>query len=479
MGTTEKMSPEELRAYMEDLVSRSKKAQKEFEINYLTNRSVDEVLRAIGMAFCDHAVELATEALGETGMGNLEGKLSKLDSAAKIQWAQCKGKNTIDYEDSPGEPGVRVLPKPMGVIGAVMPSTNPVATVIGNAMMVLKGRNSIIVAPHPASAAVSEHSVNILRDALKEVGAPQDLILGIEPKAASIEATSLMLSMCDCNLGTGGKGLVKAVYSSGKPGIGVGQGNCQELIDDDQTEEDLETIIPEAIACRTYDNGVPCTGTQTEHLPAWLEKRYLEIMREHKAYIITDEKEKAIIRDLVFPDNGKSGINRKVVGRLPYELGKMCGLDIPEDTSIILIKNDAWGDGDTLCREILCPIMRYTTYEKFEDAVARAIATLEEEGAGHSSCIRSRNDAHIEYAAKRIPVGRFHINQPTGGSADNGLDLTITVGGGTWGGNSISENICYYHLLNKTKVTTKLPNRRQFWDVSWDDFEPFDKLIEE
>lgn len=473
----EKMTSEQIREHVEDLVARSRKAQKIFERTFTTNHRVDEVLRAIGKAFCDNALELAGDAMKETGYGNLEDKLSKLTSAALIEWAQCKGKNTIEPYDSPTEPGVQIIPKPMGVISATMPSTNPVATIIGNAMMVLKGRNSIIIASHPASVNVSERSVELLRNALKEVGAPEDLILGISKEAASMEATGYLMTLCDCNLATGGKGMVKAVYSSGKPGIGVGQGNCQELIDDDQTAEDLKRIVPEVIGARNMDNGVPCACTQTDHVPEKLEDDYLRLMKENKAYIVNEE-EKAKIRDLVFP-NGETRINRDVVGRMPHDIGKMAGIDIPEGTPIILIKSQAWGDMDRLDGEILCPILRYTTYEKFEDAVDRAVMNLEYEGAGHTSCIQSRNEDHIKYAAMRVPTCRFHINQPTTGSADNGLDLSLTIGCGTWGGTSVPENICYYHLIQRTKVTRKLPNIHHFWDVDWDDFTPFEKLIPE
>lgn len=473
MEEKKKLRDEELQTYIEGLLSKAKVAQKTFERNYLTNRSVDEVLRAIGMATCANAEELCRDAIAETGMGNLKGKVQKLTSCALSQWATCKGQNTIDYEDCPNEPGVKRLPKPMGVIGAVMPSTNPVATIIGNSMMALKGRNAIIIAPHPKSVDVSEKLVNILRAALKEVGAPEDLIQTINSEAASIEATTLLVSSCDCNLATGGAAMVKACYSSGKPAIGVGQGNTQEIIDRGMTDEEWEQGVKDTIICRTFDNGVPCTGTQTDHVPVECEEMYLRLMKENKAYVVNEE-EKEKLRELAFP-GGRTAINRAIVGKLPHEIGKLAGIDVPEDASVILVKNQAWGDQDVLCREILCPIIRYTTYEVFEDAVARAVETLEVEGAGHSACIWSHDEEHIEYTAKRVPVGRFHINQPTQGKS-NGLIGSITVGCGTWGGSSVSENVTFRHLLNMTKVTTVVPNVRPRIDVSWDDFEPFNPL---
>ena len=153
-------------------------------------------------------------------------------------------------------------------------------------------------------------------------------------------------------------------------------------------------------------------------------------------------------------------------------------MEIPQEAKIILIPLQAWGEQDLLCREILCPIMRYTTYTRFEDAVDRAVETLYTEGAGHSSAIQSHNEEHIDYAAKRFPVGRFHVNQPTMG-VSNGITASPTIGCGSWGGNSISEYLIYRHLLNKTKVTGVVPNLRKANPATdWDDFTPFNKLAD-
>lgn len=461
----------QLTEYMEGLVVKGKAAQKKFEMEYTAQRPIDEVVRAIGLATCENAEELCREALGETGMGNLQGKIDKLKGAALIQWGMVRGKNTVEYEDCPGEPGVKYLPKPMGLIGCVMPSTNPVATIIGNAMMALKCRNAVIIAPHPASVKISVKMVNMLREALEKIGAPVDLIQCISIEAASIEATTKMLELCDCNIATGGAAMVKAVYSAGKPAFGVGQGNCQEILDRDITDEDLLDMVVRSIGNRSFDNGVPCTGDQTVHVPEEMEEKFVDLMGQNGAFVIRDDETIAKIRNVAFPDGGTM-INRKIVGKLPNQIGEMAGVDIPESAKIILLKNQAWGAQDVLCREILCPIMRYTTYNTFEEAVSRSVETLEVEGAGHSSSIWSHTQEHIEYAAKRIPVGRFHINQPTGG-CDNGLYQTITVGCGTWGGSLPSENLAYYHLMNKTKVTVRVPNIKTFMDASWDEYEPF------
>ena len=425
MEVREKVSNEDLQAYLKTLVEKSKVAQKQFERDYTKQRPIDEVVRAIGKAVCDNGKTLGEEAFAETGMGNVESKIAKLTNVALLQWVQMRGKNSVEYEDCPGEPGVKYLPKPMGVIGAVMPSTNPIATIIGNAMMALKCRNSIIILPHPASVKVSMKTVDIMRAALEEIGAPADLVQCIDGEYASIEATMQTLSMCDCNVATGGAAMVKSVYSVGKPAFGVGQGNCQEIIDRGMTDEEYERLVKLAIMNRTVDNGVPCGGEQTAHVPEELLDKYLGFMQKNGCFLVDNDDDIAKLRDAIFPGGGTS-INRKVVGKQPHEVGVMAGIEVPEDTKILLVKNQAWGTRDVLCREILFPIIRYTTYQKFEDAVDRAIENLEVEGKGHSSCIWSHDQEHIEYTAKRIPVGRFHINQPTAGY-NNGVSKTITI----------------------------------------------------
>lgn len=459
---------EHVKEYISQLVSTSRKAQKEFEWGWTTQRSIDEVCRAAGMVIMKNGSALAQEAVGETGMGNVEGKLLKLNSIALGQWNVMKGKQTVGFMEVPGEPGVRMLCKPLGVIGCVMPSTNPIATVIGNSMMALKCRNSVIIAPHPQSAKTSGAAVVLIRQALKEIGAPEDLVLCIDPSEASIEATSELLKQCDCNIATGGAGMVKAVYSSGRPAFGVGQGNCQVLMDTDVA--DYSAPAGAIINCRMWDGGVPCTGEQTVHIPEEREADFIAAMQAGGAYLFDKEDDINALRDLIFPNGGP--INRKVVGRTPYVVAQMLGKEIPENTTVLLVPNQHWGSQDALCREILFPIIRYTKYATFEEAVDHAIANLEKEGAGHSSSIWTSNEKHIEYAANLIPVGRFHVNQPTTG-ANNGIPPTITIGCGSWGNNSICENLEYYHLMNKTRVSVTLPNYRQMQPSDWNDFEPF------
>lgn len=465
---------DEIKAHIAELVEISSKSQKSFERDFVDQSSVDKVVRAIGKKIYDNGEVLAGGAIGETGMGNTRGKIIKLQSVALKQWNYMKGKKSVGYLDSkPDEPGVRIIAKPMGVIGCVMPSTNPIATAVGNAMMALKSRNAVIIAPHPGSATASTNTVNLMREALKEVGAPVDLIQCIDKEWASIDATSELLHQCDVNIATGGAGMVKAVYSSGRPAFGVGQGNCQDIVDD---FDDYDKLATETIANRAFDSGVPCTGDQTVIIPENKEEEYKAAVKKAGAYLIEDQETIEKLTKLIFP-NENGGINREVVGKSPAVLGKMINMEIPESYAVIVMKNQAKGNESMLCKEILCPIIRYTTYKNFDDAVEIALANLEYEGKGHSSAIWSHNQDHIDYAANLIPVGRFQINQPTLGSK-NAVPSSITIGCGSWGNNSISENLQFYHLLNMTRVSVALPNFRTGRYEDWDDYEIFNVITD-
>lgn len=451
--------------YVEELVKNAKAAQKAFERGYTDQRSVDEVIRAIGKAVYDRGDELAGEAVSETGMGDFEGKRRKLNSVALLQWNFMKGKKSVGVIDDTTFDGVNIVAKPLGVIGCVMPSTNPIATVIGNSMIALKCRNAVIISPHPASAHISSKVVDIMREGLKAIDAPVDLVQSVSPEYASIETTTQVLYQCDVNIGTGSAAMVKAVYSAGRPAFGVGQGNCQSVIDVDSPP--MATIAQWIVFNRSNDVGVPCTGEQFVHVPESRVEEFLEVMQQTGAYVIRDRETIDKYRELVFPNNGP--INRAVVGKTPHLLGKELGINIPEDTKVLLFNLQAKGTEDIFCKEILNPTIRYRIYTDFEEAVEAAIENLEFEGAGHSSAIWSNVQGHIDYAANLFPVGRLHINQGTGGGA-NGLPNSITIGCGSWGNNSISEYLQYYHLMNKTHVTTPLdkPTKRmepEDWDI--------------
>ena len=427
---------------------------------------MDEVVRAIALTIYNAKEELAPEVVEETGMGTVAYKITKMIATTTGQWNTMRGKASMGFIENPyDEPGVRVIAKPIGVVGSICPTTNPIITVVMNSMAAIKCRNAIIVAPHPKAKFVSQKAVNMIRAAFAKLGAPEDLIQIVAPDHCTIETTDELLAACDVNVATGGPGMVKSVYSCGKPGFGVGQGNTQEIICDDWT--DLETTCAAAVANRAWDLGVPCTGDQMIHISAKREADFLAAVEKGGAYIIDDPEVRAKLSAYVFPD-GKN-INRDVVGKTPQVVGKAIGIEVPEDRQVLLTKVVGQAQDDVLCKECLFPLMRYRTYETFEEAVDAACANLYMEGAGHNSSIWTNDEANIEYASMRMPVSRLQVNQVPLGK-NNGMPPTTTLGCGYWSGNSISENFEWYHLYQTTRVSTELPNKRLFKPEDWDDF---------
>ena len=456
----------EAKTYIAGLIQNARAAQKEFEENFTTQRAVDEVVRAIALTIYNAKEELAPEVVEETGMGTVAYKITKMIATTTGQWNTMRGKASMGFIENPyDEPGVRVIAKPIGVVGSICPTTNPIITVVMNSMAAIKCRNAIIVAPHPKAKFVSQKAVNMIRAAFAKLGAPEDLIQIVAPDHCTIETTDELLAACDVNVATGGPGMVKSVYSCGKPGFGVGQGNTQEIICDDWT--DLETTCAAAVANRAWDLGVPCTGDQMIHISAKREADFLAAVEKGGAYIIDDPEVRAKLSAYVFPD-GKN-INRDVVGKTPQVVGKAIGIEVPEDRQVLLTKVVGQAQDDVLCKECLFPLMRYRTYETFEEAVDAACANLYMEGAGHNSSIWTNDEANIEYASMRMPVSRLQVNQVPLGK-NNGMPPTTTLGCGDWSGNSISENFEWYHLYQTTRVSTELPNKRLFKPEDWDDF---------
>ena len=456
----------EAKTYIAGLIQNARAAQKEFEERFTTQRAVDEVVRAIALTIYNAKEELAPEVVEETGMGTVAYKITKMIATTTGQWNTMRGKASMGFIENPyDEPGVRVIAKPIGVVGSICPTTNPIITVVMNSMAAIKCRNAIIVAPHPKAKFVSQKAVNMIRAAFAKLGAPEDLIQIVAPYHCTIETTDELLAACDVNVATGGPGMVKSVYSCGKPGFGVGQGNTQEIICDDWT--DLETTCAAAVANRAWDLGVPCTGDQMIHISAKREADFLAAVEKGGAYIIDDPEVRAKLSAYVFPD-GKN-INRDVVGKTPQVVGKAIGIEVPEDRQVLLTKVVGQAQDDVLCKECLFPLMRYRTYETFEEAVDAACANLYMEGAGHNSSIWTNDEANIEYASMRMPVSRLQVNQVPLGK-NNGMPPTTTLGCGYWSGNSISENFEWYHLYQTTRVSTELPNKRLFKPEDWDDF---------
>ncbi len=434
------------------MVDKARQAQKVFE--GFTQQQVDAAVRAAGKAGYDNAAPLARMAVDETGMGVYEDKVVKNASKSKVTWYRLKDVKSRGIIARDEKKGIVKVAKPIGVVGAVTPTTNPVITPIHNAMIALKGGNAILICPHPRAKKCGAEAVKLMRKAIAAVGAPEDLIQIVEEP--TMEASAAVMALTDVCISTGGPGMVKAAYSSGKPAYGVGPGNVQCLVDRDV---DIPAAVGMLTTGRTYDNGILCTCEQSVFVPADKFDEILAAFKANGAHYISDAKERDALRATVFPGGT---IAANLVGASPVAIARAAGITVPEDTRLLLVETEKTGHDELLAKEKLLPVMCLYRYDNWTDAVEAAHANVEMEGTGHSMVIHSNTQAHVEQAANRINVSRFAVNQvgssTLGGSMTNGLNPTATLGCGSWGNNIISENLWYYHLINVTRISYPLTN---------------------
>ena len=349
----------------------------------------------------------------------------------------------------------------MGVVAAITPCTNPIVTPMCNAMYAIKGRNAVIIAPHPRAKKCGRVVTDMFRAEIEKLGAPADLVQIIDEPTSALSAE--LMSACDVVVATGGMGMVKAAYSSGKPAYGVGAGNVQCIID---RGVDYSEAAPKIIEGRRFDNGIICSGEQTIILPEEDYDRIIDIFVQNGCAYLDAPEDVSKLRNTLFTKNDKGAfvMNKDLVGQSALKVAEKAGISVPNDTKVILVKADACGREDALSKEKMCPVISTYSYKTWEDAVSIAQQNLNVEGRGHSVSIHSNSREHIEYAAEHITVCRVLINQicstMNGGSFFNSLTPTTTLGCGSWGNNSISENFSYKHLLNITRIAYSIPRAK-------------------
>jgi succinate-semialdehyde dehydrogenase len=411
----------------------------------------------------DNSRILSEMAVQETKMGVVEDKFIKNQMKAKIIWNSLKGKKSVGIISENKTTGIIEIAKPMGVVAAITPMTNPIVTPMSNAMFALKGRNAIIITPHHKAVNTSTKVVELINKELKKIGAPENLIqiLGDQSR----ENTKNLIESADIIIATGGMGMVKAAYSSGRPALGVGAGNVQCIIDDDT---DINVAIPLIARGRAFDNGIICSAEQSVIAPRKMNDEIYKAFSENNTYIIKDSQERDRLRETIF---NYGVMNKHVVGQSALVIAEMANINVPCDTLVILV--EAQNREDILGKEKMCPVLALYLYDDFKEAVDIAKTNLDMEGKGHSVSIHSNNKEHIEYAGLKLSVSRFVINQcsatSAGGSFFNGFAPTNTLGCGSWGGNSISENLDYKHLINISRIgyymkDNKVPGEDEIWD---------------
>lgn len=437
---------------IDGMIDKAKGAQRELET--YSQYQIDALVRAIGKVVFDNAEELAIDTFEETGMGNVRDKTLKNQGKARNVWNYLKGKKSVGIIEPINGEGMITVAKPVGVVGAVTPTTSPVMTTMCNVMFALKGANAIIIAPHPRAKNTTLKTVSMMNEQLGILGAPENLVQCVsEP---SLDLTNELMASVDVLVATGGPAMVKAAYSSGKPSFGVGAGNVQTIIDEDI---DYLDVAEKVIIGRSFDNGIICSGDQSIIAPSKSFSRVIAAFADRGAYYIEDQSVADKFRAILFQNGYTSA---KVVGQSVQTIADLAGVVVPSDARVILIKSNGRSD-DVLRNEKMCPVLAAFEYSDIGEAIDIASTNLEIRGKGHTCVIHSNNQDHIEKICLALPVSRVAINEPgslsVGGGLKNGFVPTGTLGCGSWGNNSISENFNYKHMINTQRIGFTLPDK--------------------
>ena len=450
-------------ASIQEQVSKARHAQIEYES--FNQEQVDAIVRDIGKFVFDNAELLARMAVDETEMGSYEDKVLKNKGKARVIWNNLKNKKSRGVIGEDKDTNLVFVAKPMGVVAAVTPVTNPIVTPMCNGMFALKTGNAVIFASHPKAQKCAEYLTSEFMKIVKSHNGPDDLIQVVTN--GSVEKTQQLMQSADVVVATGGGAMVKSAYSSGKPSFGVGAGNVPVIIDRDI---DLKNAVGKIVDGASFDHGIICSHEQFVIAPEEDFDKTIELfLNTGKVWFTDDKKQIQKLREVVFQDGY---LNKDVVGKSASDVGKMAGIDVPKSSRLILLPADGSGIEDVLAKEKLCPVIAIVSYSSFEDAVNMAKANLLVEGAGHSAALHSNNDENIQKAGVELPISRLVVNQPSstsaGGSLTNGFAPTTTLGCGSWGGNSISENLDYKHLMNVSRIgkvisDKKVPTDDEIW----------------
>lgn len=447
---------------IKNLVEKARVAQAFYEENF-DQRRTDEVVRAIAKVVYDNAERLARLAVDETKMGVYEDKVSKCKGKSKGVWYNLKGKKSMGILEIDPETNLTLIAKPMGVVCGVIPMTNPVVTPMSKAMFALKTKNAIIVSPHPKAKECTGLTVKLIQEAISKLGVPQDMIQVVEEP--TLEDTLELMASVDVVLATGGMAMVKSAYSSGKPSYGVGAGNVQVILD---RHINYHEAAAKVITGRKYDNGIICTGEQSFIYPRENKEEVFKAFKDNGAYFVEGADREKLASTLFI--DGK--INRDVVGQFPQKIADLAGIKIPADAKILVMEAKGAGEADVICKEKMCPVMCCLPYDSFEEAIEIARTNLKVEGRGHSCVIHSNDEAHILMVGSKVEVSRVIVNAisatTAGGAVGNGLAVTNTLGCGSWGNNSLSENLTFKHLMNITRVANPpagvhIPTDEEIW----------------
>lgn len=442
---------------LDAMVARVKAAQKEFAT--YSQEQVDKIFRAASLAANNARIPLAQQVVAESGMGIIEDKVIKNHFASEFIYNKYKDEKTCGILEENDEFGTMTIAEPVGIICGIVPTTNPTSTAIFKSLISLKTRNAIIFSPHPRAKDSTNAAAKLVLDAAVAAGAPKDIIGWIDQP--SVELSNALMKHDDINLilATGGPGMVKAAYSSGKPAIGVGAGNVPVVIDE---TADIKRAVASVLMSKTFDNGVVCASEQAVIV---MDEVYDEVkarFASHNGYVLSKEEADKVRKVLLI--NG--ALNADIVGQPATKIAAMAGVTVPANTKILIGEGVQVSADDEFAHEKLSPTLGMFRASSFENAVDQAVTMVEIGGIGHTSGLYTNQDVNadrIKYFGDRLKTARILVNIPTthGGIGDLynfNVAPSLTLGCGSWGGNSISENVGPKHLINKKTVAKRAEN---------------------
>jgi sulfoacetaldehyde dehydrogenase len=438
-----------------ELIARSRAAQAQIE-NY-TQEQVDRLIRGMVYAVAreDVAEKIAQHTVDETQLGNYDGKYLKIFRKTRATLMDIIDDKSVGVIEEDPERQIVKIAKPVGVIGALSPSTNPEATPVIKAISAVKGRNSIIVAPHPRAKITNKMICDLMRAALVKLGAPADLVIAIE--TPSVEKTNELMKQCDRVLATGGGPMVLAAYSSGTPALGVGVGNAVITVDD---TADLDDAAEKIRISKTLDLAASCSSDNSVILFDAIHDAMLDKLVHQGGYVLNaDEKAKL---QAVLWNNG--ALNANVVAQPAEKIAGMAGFGLPEGKTFLIVPETGVGPDYPFSGEKLTVTMTLYRASDIDEAIALTNAIQEYQGRGHSCGIYSSSDENIMKLANATYTSRVMVNQPqsasNSGNLWNGMRQTFSLGCGSWGGNATNNNITWRDLINETWVSKPLPQTK-------------------
>ena len=444
---------------LEAELTKVRKAQQEFST--YSQEQVDEIFLAAAKAANMARIPLAKMAVEETGMGIVEDKIIKNHYAAEYIYNKYKNTKTCGVIETNSAYGTMRIAEPIGVVAAVIPTTNPTSTAIFKTLLALKTRNGIIISPHPRAKKSTAAAAKIVLDAAVEAGAPENIISWID--APSLDMTNLVMKEADIILATGGPGMVQAAYSSGKPALGVGAGNTPAIIDE---SADILKAVNSIIHSKTFDNGMICASEQSTIVDKKIYKTVRKEFEDRGCYFLKPDEIDKVRKTIII--NG--ALNAKIVGQKPVTIAALAGVKVPEDTKILIGEVESVDISEEFAHEKLSPVLAMYKSDNFDDALDKAAQLIADGGYGHTSSIYLNEITErkkLDRFAARMKTCRILVNTPSsfGGIGDlYNFDLapSLTLGCGSWGGNSVSENVGVKHLLNIKTVAERRENMLWF-----------------